>query len=137
MARKSYGFPLKIVDVPGRGPVSMGGRWFLEMVQDFDGSYYANLYIEGQFVEDLPEYVDYRTLRAAIFDKTGIGIPNRKDMIFERFGRKKYAHIDATGGNPEWRSKAGNHEYDCRITFADIDNGFAPDWTRYDLVTGA
>ena len=132
-----YGFPCKLMDVPVRGYVSMGNRWYMEIVQDFNGLYYANLWIEGQLVEGLPEYVDYKTLRTTIWDKTNIHIFNRKDMIFEGFGRKKYAHIDSTGGNTAWREKidAEKNGYDCRITFKDIENGFTPDFTRYDLIT--
>ncbi len=131
-----YQFPGKIMNIPGRGSVSMGGRWYMEMVQDVDGSYYvSNMIIEGRKVENLPEHVDYLTLTAAIKRETGISILKRKDMIFEKKNRKSYAHIDATGGNTAWRNKAANNGRDCRITFKDIENGFTPDFTRYDLIT--
>lgn len=132
-----YGFPCKLMEVPGHGYVSMGGRWYMEMVQDFDGRYYAHMIIEGKVVENLPEYVDYKTLTEAIRRETGISLLKRKDMIFEKRGRKKYAHIDATGGNTAWRQKVNANElgHDCRITFKDIEDGYTPDFTRYDLIT--
>ena len=63
-------------------------KWFLEVVQDFDGSYYANLTIDAIPVRDLPEYVDYNTLKNAIKEKTGIEVLKKKDMIFQQNGRK-------------------------------------------------
>lgn len=68
-------------------------KWSCEIVMDFDGRYYANLFIDDKLFEDLPEYVDYRTLRKAIKEKTGIELVNQKELIFYRFGRKRYAHL--------------------------------------------
>lgn len=93
-------------------------KWFLEVVQDFDGSYYANLTVDGVLVDGLPEYVDYNTLKNAIKAKTGIEILKKKDMIFQQDGRKKYAYIDATQYRGEGK--------DCRITFDEIKNGWKP-----------
>lgn len=131
----NYGFASRLIKVPGRGIVSMGGRWFLELVREFDGSYYANMVIEGQWVKNLPKYVNYNTLREAIRCETGISIPLKKNMIFERHGRKRIAYVDATGGNTKWRKRINARElgYDCRITSKDFRNGFTPDFTRYDL----
>lgn len=136
MCKCKYGFPCKLIEVPGRGYVSMGDRWYIEVVQDFDGKYYAHMTIEGKIVENLPEYVDYRTLMVAIENETGIRLLKRKDMIFEKRGRKKYAHVDATGGSAAWRQKvnADKNGMDCRITFKDIEKGYTPDFTRYDLI---
>ena len=86
-----YGFPCKLMEVPGHGYVSMGGRWYMEMVQDVDGSYYvSNMIIEGRKVENLPEHVDYKTLTAAIKRETGISLLKRKDMIFEKKNHKSF-----------------------------------------------
>lgn len=74
----------------------MKGKWFLEIIQDFDGSYYANMTVDGKRVEGLSEYVDYNTLRESIRTRTGISILHRKHLIFQRNGRKRYAYIDAT-----------------------------------------
>ena len=90
-------------------------RWICEVVRDFDGTYYANMTIEGKSVDGLPEYVDYKTLKEAIKNKTGIEILKCKDMIFEKFGRKYYALIDAT----QTRS-------DCRVTFEERLHGYKP-----------
>lgn len=92
-----------------------GGRWFLEIVRDFDGTYYANMQVEGKRVEDLPEHVDYNALKKAIREKTGIVILKRKDMFFEKLGRKHYAYIDAT-----------QERADCRVTFKNFENGYKP-----------
>lgn len=90
-------------------------RWFLEIVRDFDGTYYANMQIEGKCVEGLPAYVDYNTLKNAIKEKTGVVILKRKDLIFKKLGRKHYAYIDAT-----------QESTDCRVTFKDFKNGYKP-----------
>lgn len=90
-------------------------KWFIEVIQDFDGSYYANLTIDGDLINDLPIHVNYNTLKKAIKNQTGIEILKRKDMIFHQYGRKKYAYIDATQNLP-----------DCRITLSDILNGHKP-----------
>lgn len=94
-----------------------GRKWFLELVQDHDGTYYANLAINGKAVRGLPEYVDYNTLRDAIRQQTGIVILKKKDMKFQQSGHKKYAYIDNTQERP-----------DCRVTFDEMRNGWRPDF---------
>ena len=95
-------------------------KWTCEVVQDFDGSYYANMYVNGKHI-DLPQYVDYTTLRNAIKERTGIEILLRKDMIFERMGRKKYALLDAT-----------QERADVRVTFREREGidckKWCPNW---------
>jgi len=71
-------------------------KWYADIVRDFDGSYYCTLVINGKMVLGLPAYVDYRTLRNAIKDRTGIEIIKAKDLLFKRMGRKQEAIIDAT-----------------------------------------
>lgn len=90
-------------------------KWFLEVVQDFDGTYYANMMMGGKPVLGLPEHVDYNTLKEAIRQKTGVDILKKKEMKFQQSGRKKYAYIDAT-----------QERADCRVTLAEIDNGWRP-----------
>jgi len=93
-------------------------RWTCEIVKDFNGVYYANMFIEGQKVENLPEYVDYNTLKAAIRQETGVEILKCKDMIFEKSGRKYYAFLDNTQTRP-----------DCRVTLKERLNGYKPDFS--------
>ena len=83
----------------------MSKKWTCEVIKDFDGRYYANMYVNGKYVHGLPEYVDYRTLRNAIKEKTGIEILMCKDMIFENMpcSRKKSALLDATCERPDIR----------------------------------
>ena len=90
-------------------------KWTCEVVRDFDGSYYANMCIGGNIVNDLPEYVNYKTLKEVIKQKTGIEILKCKDMIFEKHGRKYYAFLDAT-----------QTRTDCRVTFTERLNGYKP-----------
>lgn len=90
-------------------------KWFLEVVQDFDGTYYANLTIDSKEVKGLPEHVDYNTLKEAIKNKTGISILNRNDMKFQQHDRKKYAYIDTT-----------QPREDCRVTLDEINAGWTP-----------
>ena len=92
-------------------------KWFLEVVQDFDGSYYANLTIDAIPVKGLPEYVDYKTLKNAIKEQTGIVILNKNDMKFQQNGRKKYAYIDAT-----------QNREDCRVTLDEMYQGWEPNF---------
>ena len=70
-------------------------KWFCEIVQDFDGTYYANMTDENGLVKGLPEYVNYKTLTAAIEQTTGRQILKHKDLHFKQSGRKKYAYINA------------------------------------------
>lgn len=91
-------------------------KFTCEIVQDL-GTYYANLFVDNKQIMELPEYVDYKTLAKAIRQETGICIPKRKDMLFEKIQRKYYAMID----NTQVRS-------DCRVTLAEIKAGYKPDW---------
>lgn len=95
-------------------------KFTCEVVQDFDGTYYANMYVDNIYIEGLPEYVDYNTLKEAIKNKTGVQILKRKDMIFERLGRKKYALIDAT----QYRGEGT----DCRVRVEELIKGWKPCW---------
>ena len=86
-------------------------KFYAEIVQDFDGTYYCNLMVGGkdssgvwhepQDVKGLEEYVDYKTLLQSVKSVTGIQLPPRKGLKFSRFGRKKYAYVDATQYIPE------------------------------------
>lgn len=75
---------------------SKPSKWFVELIQDFDGMYCANLHIDGKYVEGLKEYVPYKELAKSIYEKTGIRIKKRSELVFSRTGRKKYAYIDGT-----------------------------------------
>ena len=68
-------------------------KWFCEIVQDFDGTYYANMTNEKGRVDGLPEYVDYKTLCNGIKKITGISFVPRKSLKFKQYGRKKYAYV--------------------------------------------
>ena len=94
-------------------------KWFIEIVQDFNGTYYANMIKDGKRVEGLPEYVDYSTLRKAIEMKTGIQILKRKDLILQQSGVKKFAYIDNT-----------RERSDCRVTLGEIRRGYRPDFNK-------
>lgn len=106
-----------LAPAPQKKDSSNMSKWFIEVVQDFDGRYYANMTIGGKRVDGLPEYVDYNTLREAIRRKTGIVILPRKEMHFEQFQRKKYAYIDATQERP-----------DCRVSLEEIKAGWQPNF---------
>lgn len=98
-------------------------KWICTVVQDADGKYYANMDIDGVEVIELPEHVDYKTLREAIKNKTGISILMKKDMIFERLSDfEKVATIDATQYRGEGK--------DCRVTIEERINGWKPCWER-------
>jgi len=96
-------------------------KWTCEVVKDRKGTYCACMNIEGKYVEGLPMNVDYRTLKEAIRNKTGIEILKHKNMIFEGKGKEKYAVIDATQYRGEGK--------DCRVTYQDLLDGWKPKFT--------
>lgn len=67
----------------------------IELVEDFDLSYYANVTVEGKPIcVELPEYVPYKVLKKAIQQEVGVRIQKKPE--FDRFGRKRYAHLEYT-----------------------------------------
>lgn len=94
-------------------------RWCCTVVRDAEGKYYARMEIEGVEVRDLPEHVAYKTLSAAILDKTGVHILKHKDMLWERLSdTEKIATIDASQYRGEGK--------DCRVSVADRIAGWKP-----------
>ena len=66
----------------------------VEIVRDFDKSYYANLYDENGGGHNLSkEYTDFRTLTSLCKKEYGVNLPNLSQMEFETHGRKSYAYI--------------------------------------------
>lgn len=66
----------------------------IEIVRDFDKSYYANLYDENGGGHNLSkEYTDFRTLTSLCKKEYGVNLPNLSQMEFETHGRKSYAYI--------------------------------------------
>ena len=76
-------------------------KWMCEVVQDFDGSYYANMTNENGAVRGIPEYVSYRELREGIRSVTGISLVLRKALRFKQIGRKKYALVQNVYHHPQ------------------------------------
>lgn len=64
----------------------------IELVEDFDKTYYANVNIDGKSYLELPEYVSYNVLKKAIKEKIGIHIQRKPE--FEKYGKKSYAHLE-------------------------------------------
>ena len=83
--------------------------WYCELVRDFDGTYYANLTIDGAHVDGLPENVNYKTLKEAIRQRTGIQMIPVSHMYFCKLGRKQYAIIDVTRTRPDCRVPASEN----------------------------
>lgn len=66
----------------------------VEIVRDFDSTYYANLYDENGGAHNLSkEYTDFRTLKTLCKKEYGVNLPNLSQIEFETHGRKSYAHI--------------------------------------------
>ena len=65
-----------------------------EIIRDFDGKYYANVYI-GEWISSLTEYISYHKLKSALSDR-GITIPKFSDVIFQTMGKKSYAECCGT-----------------------------------------
>lgn len=65
----------------------------VEIVRDFDGSYYANLYdANGNSYSLSEEYTDFRTLKTLCKKEYGVCLPNLSQIEFENHGRKSYAY---------------------------------------------
>lgn len=62
-----------------------------EIVKDFNGLYYCNLFIDGEQIKDMPEYVSFETIIDAIYEKIGVKLEN---IGFERIGRKFYGYAE-------------------------------------------
>jgi hypothetical protein len=86
-------------------------KFYCEIVQDFDVTYYANMteggtdsngvWHEPKLVEGLPVNVTYKQLCEGIRKVTGVSMVQRKYLKFKSMGRKKYAYVDATQHIPE------------------------------------
>lgn len=79
-------------------------KYDVEIVKD-NGTYYANISHNGELIKGLPEYVNYRALKQAIFEKTGFSILPMKALKFDRVGRKHYARFNnyEVGGTGYWK----------------------------------
>jgi hypothetical protein len=98
-------------------------KWACTIVKEFEGTYYARMCIDGKEVEDLPEGVNYKTLKEAIKNKTGITILKHKEMIFEKLSdTEKIATIDAT----QYRGIGK----DCRVTLKERIEGWKPNFAE-------
>lgn len=94
-------------------------KWSCTVIKDAYGKYYAELIIDGCDVKGLPRHVNYKTLKEAIQQKTGITILKHKDMIWERLSdTEKIATIDAT----QYRGEGT----DCRVIIKERKNGWKP-----------
>lgn len=103
------------------------GKWFLEVIQDREGMYSANMYTATGRIQGLPEHVDYNTLREGIRQHTGVEILKKKDMLFQQCEGKKYAYID----NTQFRGEGK----DCRVLLEEMRAGFRPDFITPDLLS--
>lgn len=74
----------------------------IEIVRDFDNSYYANFDGETQqrVGNEAPEYVKYGELRRWIRDRLHVDIGTAASLKWEKLGRKMYAYpkIEAANG---------------------------------------
>ena len=105
-------------------------KWCLEIIQDFDGLYCANMTMGGfdsmgiyhkpYRVNGIAEYVSYKTLRESIRLVTGVSILKRNALFWFGNNRKRYAYIDATQYRPG---------KDCRVSKEDINAGWKPDFS--------
>lgn len=68
----------------------------VEIVRDFDSTYYANLYVGNGGCHNLSkEYTDFRTLKTLCKKEYGVNLPNLSQIEFEKHGRKSYAYISS------------------------------------------
>lgn len=69
-------------------------EYVVEIVKDFDNTFYCNVHIAGKHIKSIPEYVSYSELRTGVFDVCGISIPPLKELNFTKSGRKHYAYAE-------------------------------------------
>ena len=67
----------------------------------------------GKMIKGLQEYVDYKTLKDNIRNKTGFCILLRKDLIWQKIGSKRYAYIQNYKNN----DVRDDESIDCRMVF--------------------
>ena len=65
----------------------------IEIVRDFNKKYYANAYLDDDFVRGIPEYVPFPVLKQAVRRYVGIQLPRATDLKWSRIGRKQYAYF--------------------------------------------
>ena len=96
-------------------------KWICTVKQDSNRKYSATLIINQKEVEGLPIGVDYKTLKEAILNKSGIVFLNQKELIFEKFPNKEeIATVDVTQCLGVGRG--------CQVTLEDRINGWKPCW---------
>lgn len=125
----------------------------VEIVRDFDKSYYANLYGENGGCHNLSkEYTDFRTLKTLCKKEYGVNLPNLSQIEFETHGRKSYAYIStetpqiSTGtAEPVNASVEGEKEAETKETprcecpnYADyaFERGWSIENTDFDAHSG-
>jgi len=65
----------------------------IEIVRDFDGTYYVNARNElHEHIKGLPEYLSYKELKKTVKEALGVTLPPLKCLTFEGDGRKQYAN---------------------------------------------
>lgn len=65
----------------------------IEIVRDFDGTYYVNARNElHEHIKGLPEYLPYKELKKTVKEALGVTLPPLKSLTFEGNGRKQYAN---------------------------------------------
>ena len=65
----------------------------IEIVRDFDGTYYVNARNElHEHIKGLPEYLPYKELKKTVKEALGVMLPPLKSLTFEGHGRKHYAN---------------------------------------------
>jgi hypothetical protein len=65
----------------------------MELVKDFDGTYYLNLSINDTFVNGIPEYTRYCDIKQYVKEKYQLILPPLSAFKFTKQGRKHYAQI--------------------------------------------
>ena len=71
----------------------MNKNYSIEIVRDFDNSYYVNMSINDVSVLDVEEYVSYNVIKKQVQEKYGIVLPFVKDLTFTKWGRKAYSQL--------------------------------------------
>ena len=65
----------------------------IEIVRNFDGSYYANLTDTNGYHHTLSaEYINYNKLKNLCRAEYGVELPPRASLKFEKHGRKDFAY---------------------------------------------
>ena len=72
----------------------MAGKVFVELITEKAGIYNANVWVDGVKVTDMPKDLNFKIMREAIRFETGLEIPHKEFLRFNKVEDKHICHIN-------------------------------------------